>query len=326
MYQTISPDGKWVLMIAAVANQLNLYVYPLDELSKDPFVARQLTSTAGGKSQAQFSPDSKEVYYLEQGHISIIPLENRQTRPLAVAAEMDVDFAREKLEVFQQAWTYIRDNFFDPEFHGANWEAVRGEYAPLAAGARTPDELRRIVSEMLGELNASHSGISAPQGSGQPAAIGRLGLRFDREAYEAKGALRITEVIPLTPAAIGKIKPGEYLLAVEGAQITARTNLDELLAYKINRRVALTIASSADGAQKREVVVRPVNGNTERALLYRRWVEDSRPGCAPQQRPTTYTWPTWAPARSLNFISIWTLRIRSAMALWLTCETITAVS
>lgn len=275
-YQTISPDGKWVLMIAAVANQLNLYVYPLDELSKDPFVARQLTSTAGGKSQAQFSPDSKEVYYLEQGHISIIPLENRQTRPLAVAAEMDVDFAREKLEVFQQAWTYIRDNFFDPEFHGANWEAVRGEYAPLAAGARTPDELRRIISEMLGELNASHSGISGPQSSAQPPVIGRLGVRFDREEYEAKGALRITEVIPLTPAAIGKIKPGEYLLAVEGSQITARTNLDETLAYKINRRVALTIASSADGAQKREVVVRPVNGNTERGLLYRRWVEDNR--------------------------------------------------
>src|SRR5258707_5949856 len=58
-YQTISPDGKWVLMIAAVANQLNLYVYPLDELSKDPFVARQLTSTAGGKRDAQFSPASK---------------------------------------------------------------------------------------------------------------------------------------------------------------------------------------------------------------------------------------------------------------------------
>jgi Tol biopolymer transport system component/C-terminal processing protease CtpA/Prc len=275
-YQTISPDGKWVLMIAAVANQLNLYVYPLDELSKDPFVARQLTSTAGGKGDAQFSPDSKEVYYLEQGHINIIPLENRQTRQLAVAAEMDVDFAREKLEVFQQAWTYIRDNFFDPEFHGANWEGVRGEYAPLAAGARTPDELRRIISEMLGELNASHSGISAPFSSAQPPVIGRLGVRFDREEYERAGALRITEVIPLTPAAIGKINPGEYLLAVDGTPIGARTSLDELLAYKINRRVALTIASSADGSQKREVVVRPVNGATERALLYRRWVEGNR--------------------------------------------------
>ena len=275
-YHTISPDGKWVLIIAAVANQLNLYVYPLDELSRDPLVARQLTSTAGGKGEAQFSPDSKEVYYLEQGRINIIPLENRPSRQLSVAAEMDVDFAREKLEVFQQAWTYIRDNFFDPDFHGANWEAVRAEYAPLAAGARTPDELRRIISEMLGELNASHSGIAAPFSSAQPPAIGRLGVRFDREEYERGGALRITEIIPLTPAAIGKIKPGEYLLAVDGAPISARSNLDELLAYRINRRVALTIAASADGAQKREVIVRPVSGGTERTLLYRRWVEDNR--------------------------------------------------
>ena len=275
-YQTISPDGKWVLMIAPVANQFNLYVYPLDELSKDPFVSRQLTSTAGFKSAAQFSPDSKEVYYLEQGHINIIPLENRQARPLAVAAEMDVDFAREKLEVFQQAWTYIRDNFFDPNFNGVNWDEVRNEYAPLAAGARTSDELRRVISLMLGELNASHSGIAAPQSNAQPAAIGRLGLRFDREEYETKGALRITEVIPLTPAALNNIRPGEYLTAVDGTRTRARTNLDELLAYKINRRVVLTIASSADGAQKREVVVRPITGATERALLYRRWVEDNR--------------------------------------------------
>jgi C-terminal processing protease CtpA/Prc len=275
-YQRISPDGKLVLMVAAVANQLNLYVYPLDELSKDPFVSRQLTSTAGFKSNPQFSPDSKEVFYLEQGRINIIPLENRQARQLSVAAEMDVDFAREKMEVFQQAWTYIRDNFFDPNFNGVNWDAVRDEYAPLAAGARTPDELRRIISEMLGELNASHSGIAAPGNTAQPPAIGRLGIRFDRNEYESKGALRVTDVIPLTPAAIGNLKVGEYLVAVDGAAVGAHRNLDELLAYKIGKRVALTIAASADGAQKHEVVVRPINGVTERNLLYRQWIENNR--------------------------------------------------
>lgn len=275
-YQTISPDGRWALMVASVANQSNLYVFPLDELSKDPFIARQLTSTAGGKGAAQFSPDSKEVYYLEQGRINIIPVENRQTRPLAVAAEMDVDFAREKLEVFREAWTYLRDNFFDPNFNGANWNEVQNEYGPVAAGARTPEELRRVISLMLGELNASHLGIGGPQSSVQPPATGRLGLRFDREEYEAKGALRVTEVIPLTPAALGNIKPGEYLIAVDGTGIDARANLDQLLAYKINRRVVLSVASSADGAGKHEVVVRPVNGGVERTLLYRRWVEDNR--------------------------------------------------
>jgi tricorn protease len=275
-FQTISPDGKLVLMIASVANQTNFYVFPLDELSKDPFVSRQLTSTAGPKTTAQFSPDSKEVYYLEQGRINIIPLENRQTRPLAVTAEMDVDFAREKIEVFQQAWTYIRDNFFDPNFNGVNWSEVHDQYAPLAAGARNGDELRRIISEMLGELNASHSGIGAPANTAQPPVIGRLGVRFDRDEYESKGALRITEVIPLTPAAISNIKAGEYLVAVEGSPIGARTNLDEMLAYKIGRRVVLTIAASAAGAAKREVVIRPINGATERNLLYRKWIDDNR--------------------------------------------------
>jgi tricorn protease len=275
-YQRISPDGKLVLMVAAVANQLNLYVYPLDELSKDPLVSRQLTSTAGFKNSPQFTPDSKEVYYLEQGHISIIPLENRQARQLSVAAEMDVDFAREKMEVFQEAWTNIRDNFFDPNFNGVNWDSVRDQYAPLAAGARTPDELRRIISEMLGELNASHSGIGAPGNTAQPPAIGRLGVRFDRNEYESKGALRVMDVIPLTPAAISNIKAGEYLIAVDGQTIGAHRNLDELLAYKIGKRVALTVASSADGAQKREVIVRPINAATERSLFYRKWIEDNR--------------------------------------------------
>ncbi|MFN2578365.1 MAG: S41 family peptidase [Pyrinomonadaceae bacterium] len=275
-YQAISPDGKLLLMIAAVANQLNLYVFPLDELSKDPFVAKQLTSTAGFKTIAQFSPDSKEIYYLETGRINVIPLDNRQARPVAVTAEMDVDFGREKNEVFQQAWTYIRDNFFDPNFNGVNWNAVRDEYAPLAAGARNGDELRRIISEMLGELNASHSGISGPPGTAQAAAIGRLGVRFDRDDFENRGALRITEVIPLTPAGISNIKPGEYLIAVDGGAIGPRTNLDELLAYKIGKRVVLSIAASADGTQKRDVVVRPINGGTERNLLYRKWIEENR--------------------------------------------------
>jgi C-terminal processing protease CtpA/Prc len=250
-YQTISPDGKLLLMVAAVANQLNLYVYPLDELSRDPLVSRQLTSTAGFKSSVQFSPDSKEVFYLETGRLNVIQIDNRQSKPIAVTAEMDVDFAREKIEVFQQAWTYIRDNFFEPNMNGVNWGAVRDQYAPLAAGARTPDELRRIISQMLGELNASHSGISAPGNTAQAPAIGRLGVRFDRSEFENKGALRITAVIPLTPAAITNIKPGEYLISIDGSAIGAHTNLDELLAYKIGKRVVLSVAASADGAQKR---------------------------------------------------------------------------
>jgi len=274
-YQTISPDGKWVAMIANSANQANLYVYSLDELSRDPAVAKQLTSTAGFKSAAQFSPDSKEIFYIENGRISIVNLEGK-TRPLAVTAEMDVDFSKEKMEIFKQGWSYLRDFFYDPNYHGANWQNVRAEYEPLIAGARTIDEVRRLLLLMVGELNASHLGANAPP-SATPPSTGRLGLRFDRREYETTGHLRVTEVIALSPAALpGTIKPGDYLLAVDGRTIDDRTNLDETLNYKTTRRVSLSIATSADGAGKREVIVRPVNAVTERGLLYRQWVERNR--------------------------------------------------
>jgi C-terminal processing protease CtpA/Prc len=188
---------------------------------------------------------------------------------------MDVDFSVEKMIVFRQAWGYLNDYFYDPNFHGVNWQAMRSEYEPRVAAARTPDEMRRVLSLMVGELNASHCGVSAPFGGGQPG-VGKLGVRFDRAEYESSGKLKITEVIPFGPAAIAGIKTGEYLLAIDGAAIDARANLDDLLAYKVGRRVALTIASSADGANRREVAARPVATGAEKGLLYRKWVEERR--------------------------------------------------
>src|SRR5262245_777641 len=128
---------------------------------------------------------------------------------------------------------------------------------------------------MVGELNASHLGATAPP-SAAAATTGRLGLRFDRREYESSGRLRVTEVIGLSPAALGDIKPGDYLLSIDGRSLDAHTNIDELLSYKIGRRLSLTVASAADGAGKRDVVVRPVNTPTERGLLYRQWVDRNR--------------------------------------------------
>ena len=271
----ISPDGKWLLLTATAGGQPNLYVYPLDELSRDQAVARQITSTASAKRDAQWSPDSKEVYYLEQGRISSVNVDSRQTRAVAVTAEMDVDFEAEKMEVFSQAWRYLADNFADSTMNGVDWPAVRARYAPHVAGARSPDELRRMLNLMVGELNASHSGVGGPPGAVAPV-TGRIGVRFDRAEYEATGKLRVASVIPLGAAAVAGVKSGQYLLAVDGRRVGAHTNLDELLANTIGKKVSLSMASSADGRDAREVAVRPVNAQTEKALLYREWVEDKR--------------------------------------------------
>jgi Tol biopolymer transport system component/C-terminal processing protease CtpA/Prc len=273
--EAISPDGKTLLLAARAAGQQNLYTFSIDELSREAPVARQLTSTPGAKSDAVFTPDGKEVFFLEQGRISVITLDNRQSRRLAVTAEMDVDFHREKMQVFQQAWSYLRDNFFDPKLNGVDWVAVRTTYAPLIAGAATRDEMRRLLNLMVGELNASHSGINAPAAGVTPT-VGKLGLRFDRGEYERNGRLRITDVIPLGPAAVAGIRSGEFLLEVNGTAVGARVNLDAVLNHTINRRVELVVASDAAGGSRRTVAVRPVNQTTEKNLAYREWVEQRR--------------------------------------------------
>jgi C-terminal processing protease CtpA/Prc len=138
---------------------------------------------------------------------------------------------------------------------------------------------------MVGELNASHLGVSNPTGSAVNN-TGRLGLDFDRAEYERAGRLRVSEVVPLGPAALARdagaadrlrpIRAGDYLLAVDGRDVGARTNLDELLNYKTGRRVVLTVASSPEGADRREVDVRPVSTATEKGLRYRKWVDEKR--------------------------------------------------
>ena len=274
----ISPDGKTLVMIAGAASQQNLYSWSLDELARERPVARQLTATPGPKADVSFTPDSKEVFYLDDGRIEAVALDKREPRAVSVTAELDVDFAQEKMIVFDQAWRLLHELFFDPKFNGVDWTAARAAVEPFIAGARTPDEMRRIASLMIGELNASHLGVSPPPQPGTPAgSIGHLGLDFDRSEYESTGRLKVASLVALGPAALaGTIQRGEYLLAVDDQPIGAHVNLDSLLDNKINRRVVLRIAKDASGANPRDVAVRPISSTTERGLRYRQWVADRR--------------------------------------------------
>jgi tricorn protease len=189
-----------------------------------------------------------------------------------VNAEIEVDFHKEKLAVFEQAWAGQRDGFYDPKMHGVDWNAVRVKYRPLVEGASSREELYRVLRLMVGELNASHSGINAPNpGGGGPGpargTVGKIGVTFDREAAEAAGKLKVAQVLPHSPAAIAKIQPGEEISAIDGVPVTAATNFDEQLLYKIGKRVTLTVNG-------REVTVQPANSIAD--LQYRKWVEDNR--------------------------------------------------
>ncbi len=274
----ISPDGKTLVFTAHQGERENLYSYSLDELSLEPPSPVQLTSTERPKGDYAFTPDSKTLFYRDGPKLFSTPVESPKPKPLAVSAEMDVDFASEKAVVFEEAWDVLNRRFYDSTFGGRDWAALRARFQPQVDGARTPDELRRIINLMIGELNASHSGINAardPATAATQAHVAELGLHFERTPYEAGRGLVVREVVKLGPAAIeGTVKPGETLLAVDGEAVGPHTSLNRLLLGKVGRRTVLRVADTAGRA--RDVVVSPVNAATEAGLMYRQWVDERR--------------------------------------------------
>ena len=272
----ISPDGKTLLLTAEVAGKQNLYSWSLDPLAKEPPVATQLTSTPGEKDDAQFSRDGKRVFYLDAGKIQSLALDGKsKPEALAVDAALEVDFDSEKRVVFEQAWSWLRNTFHDPKMHGVDWNQVHATYAPLVATAATPAALYRLLDMMVGELDASHSGARAPQHSAS--ITGRLGLTFDRAAYEQHGRFRIDGVLPLSPADVaGGIKSGDYLLAIDGEPLDATSNLAERLAHRIGDKVTLRIADDASGAHVHDVAVKPIDSHALADLAYRAWTATNR--------------------------------------------------
>src|SRR3569623_1529861 len=272
----ISADGKTLVFSANDRDQTNLYSYNLDELAAEPPVPQQISQSDKPKGDFALSGDGKTLFYLDGGKVMTAALEGPTPKPVAIAADMEVDFAAEKQVVFDQAWGVLDHKFFDAGFNGHDWTALRAHFQPYIAGARTRDEMRRIINLMIGELNASHSGINRP-GRGPGALpndrVGDLGLRFDRDAYEAGRGLIVREVVPLGPAADEKIRVGERIVSVTGHEIGPRDNLAALLENSVGRRVTLGVSGPA-GA--RSVTGRPGSVAVAAGLRYRAWVDDRR--------------------------------------------------
>ena len=272
----ISSDGKTLVFRAQEKGRANLYSYNLDELADEPPVAQQLTQSDRPKGDFALAGDGKTLFYLDGGRVISTPLDTPKPKPIPVAAEMDVDFATEKQIVFDEAWSILDRKFFDAGFNGHDWKALRAQYQPFVTGARTPDELRRIIGLMIGELNASHTGINRPPGG--PGAlptnrVGDLGLRFDRDAYESGRGLIVREVVTLGPASIEKIVPGDRIVSVGGVAVGGKGNLDAMLENTVGRRVRLGLVGVSG---PRTVTVRPVSVGSAAGLAYRQWVEDRR--------------------------------------------------
>jgi tricorn protease len=271
----LSPDGKTLVFTSGTDGASNLYAFSLDPLRAGAGAARQLTTSTGGKGNIRWSADGRDVWFTESGRINAVTVESRAVRSVSVSVAVPEDFHATKEAVFVQAWTWQRDWFYDEAMHGVDWAAVRDRTAPQVAGARTPEELRRILSLMVGELNASHLGISGPSSAGQVEPVGRVGADFDRVAFEQRGEFVISALLPGGPLErLGSVQVGDRLLAVDSVRLGPTTNLDAVLRHSVGRKVRLTLQRGRGAPQT--VELQPVTGGAEKQLRYRAWEEERR--------------------------------------------------
>jgi tricorn protease len=177
-------------------------------------------------------------------------------------------------EMFDQSWRYLAENFYDPKFHDVNWEAMREKYGQLVKYIGQKEDLYSLLYLMMGELNASHLGVSGLTTAADETTAD-LGLLFD-ESYRGKG-LKIGEILKRGPADRRglKLKEGNYVLAIDGVDITEQTDLSKLLNGKVGEAVVLQVADTpnADTKDRRRVEIQAVSRERIAPLMYDRWVD-----------------------------------------------------
>jgi tricorn protease len=179
-------------------------------------------------------------------------------------------------EMFDQSWRYLSEHFYDAKFHGNNWDGIRAKYRPLVDHVVLKEDLYALLYLMLGELNASHLGVTG-FGTRPDQVTADLGLIFD-EGYRGKG-LKIAEVLKRGPADRRglNLKPGEYVMAIDGTEITEATDLSKLLNDKADESVTLQVTSdpaadAKDPKARRRVEIKAAKREEISGLMYERWV------------------------------------------------------
>ncbi len=276
------PEGNYFATLAGPEGSVfirgggTLHKFTLEERKAEAFLE--------GVQQVAVSHDGKKLLARTGGTWRIV---DTGAKPgpgdgtLNVELRMWLDRSEEWTQIFEEAWHYERDFFYDPNLHGRDWEVVRQRYAPLVPYVRHRTDLSYLLDQMNGELSVGHSFVF---GGDFPAVdtvrVGLLGADF--EAHE--GHWRFQRIYtaeswnpgldaPLDRPGLN-VEEGHYLLAVDGRTLTANDNPYRLLDGTADRQTVLHIndAPSMEGAWT--VSVEPIRN--EGGLRQRAWVEDNR--------------------------------------------------
>lgn len=196
------------------------------------------------------------------------------------AVQVKVTPKEEWPNIFNEAWRVNRDYFYDPNMHGVNWTAMKKKYEALLPDVASTNDLYRIMQWMFSELSVGHHRFAATgDRRANPDVVpgGLLGADYEEvnNRYRIKkiyGGLNWTPDLrsPLTEPGVN-VQVGDYILKVNGADVTADKNFYSYFENTADKIITLTVSSSPDGANARTVKAVPIA--SEVALRNRDWVE-----------------------------------------------------
>ena len=279
---TAGPAGKVFYLETEPGAGFNdgstLHRYDLEE--------REATKFLEGVQTFTLSQDGKKLLYRARGSWGVVDADKGP--PQAGAGRLNVADVRIRVDpraefrqMFHEGWRFQRDYLYVENLHGADYEATRARYAPLVEHVAHRSDLTYLLDWMGGEVAIGHSfvrGGDLPDVDDVP--VGMLGADFE----VANGRYRITRIYtgeswnpgldaPLAAPGVD-VRVGDYLLAVNGVELTAADNVYRLFEGTADRQTRITVGSRPSLRDARTVTVVPVE--SESALRREAWVADNR--------------------------------------------------
>lgn len=264
----LSHDGSKLYYLAAFEGGYDLWEQNLRE--------RGSRIVAKGIGSGSLTADRRGDHLFFAGSNSIKKLNTRSFAQENITYEAPFDHqpAQEREYIFDHAWQQVKDKFYLSDLHGTDWDFYRKSYRRFLPSINNNYDLAELMSEMLGELNASHTGARYNSSYAAPSTA-NLGLFFD-ESYQGDG-LRVAEVLARGPFAVRQtgVKPGSIIEHIDGTPIKAKADYFPLLEGKTGQALRVGVFNPATG-KRHEVTVRPISASYQNELLYKRWVKRNR--------------------------------------------------
>ena len=262
----LSKDGDKLYFLSAFEKGFDLW--ELDIREKSTKVLKKLD---GGGAQLVLNKKGDNIYVLSGGNLQKIETKGGKATSIKYDNTMELDRAAEREYMYNHVFLQENKRLFRRDHNGADFEQIKEDFHPFLAHINNNYDFAELLSEVLGELNVSHSGSGyRPASNGD--ATAQLGLLFDWN-YEKDG-LRIEEVLEYGPfdKKSSKVKAGDIIEKIDGIDITKGMDYSPLLNKKSGKAVLVSFYSPKT-KKCWEEVVKPISRGAQNDLLYKRWIK-----------------------------------------------------